>query len=71
MSGKFQEGDKVRLRTGGPDMIVDWCDTTYNQYTCSYWDQKKQETSQQRYTEGSLEKMDDFDPGAVREKQAF
>jgi uncharacterized protein YodC (DUF2158 family) len=54
---KFQPGDSVRLKSGGPLMTVDSWDDSYIQYLCTWFDDKRLES--QRFNEESLEKSSD------------
>jgi uncharacterized protein YodC (DUF2158 family) len=38
---KFKPGDLVRLKSGGPDMTVDYWDSTLLCYRCSWFDGTK------------------------------
>lgn len=52
----FAPGDKVRHKTGGPDMVVDHIDEIYG-VVCSYWDTKKNVKVQASCPEESIEKI--------------
>jgi uncharacterized protein YodC (DUF2158 family) len=53
---QFAPGDKVRLKAGGPEMVVDHIDKIYG-VTCSYWNTKKNAKEQTSCEEASLEKI--------------
>lgn len=54
---KFQPGQTVRLKSGGPLMTIDVWDSRYLQYFCSWFDGKRRES--QRFNEESLAESSD------------
>jgi uncharacterized protein YodC (DUF2158 family) len=50
---KFNPGDSVRLKSGGPVLTVDWWSENTDQYICSWFVEKKYETGY--FSEASLE----------------
>lgn len=49
----FKPGDVVQLKSGGPNMTVDFWDTTYMQFTCSWFEKTKRNVS--RFSADSLQ----------------
>jgi|GEM_PF-5843336 len=54
---QFSVGDKVRLRKGGPELVVDCWNTSLGQYVCSFGNIKKDGKRTDYYSEASLEKL--------------
>ena len=63
---QFSVGDKVRLRKGGPELVVDCWNTSLGQYVCSFGDTKKDGRKTSYYFETSLERIMDA-PGSATE----
>lgn len=55
---EFKPGDLVRLKSGGPVMTVSEWDEDYEQFTCDWFDDKKQ-PQQRRFPATSLETFED------------
>jgi uncharacterized protein YodC (DUF2158 family) len=53
----FAPGDKVRLKAGGPEMVVDFPDEFGGGLVCSFWNTKKNQKEQTTCTPESLEKV--------------
>jgi uncharacterized protein YodC (DUF2158 family) len=53
---QFAPGDKVRLKSGGPEMVVDFIDKIHG-VVCSFWNTKKQAKEQVSCVAESLEKI--------------
>ena len=54
MTRKFEDGDGVRVKSGGPTMTIAFYDDTMQQYTCQWFDGKNQKNGD--FNEAVLEK---------------
>src|SRR5438270_11877363 len=63
---QFSVGDRVRLRKGGPELVVDCWNTSLGQYVCSFGDTKKDGKKTSYYFETSLKRIMDA-PGSATE----
>jgi uncharacterized protein YodC (DUF2158 family) len=55
MAGQFQPGDVVRVKSGGPNMTVDFWDSELLDYVCTWFEKNKR--MQGRFNEAVLEKL--------------
>ncbi len=55
MAGKFQPGDVVMVRSGGPSMTVDFWDDERELYVCTWFEKTKRQQSE--FQETTLEKV--------------
>jgi uncharacterized protein YodC (DUF2158 family) len=61
---KLAPGEKVRLKKGGPDMVVEYTNAMYG-VVCSYWNPKKNQKQQEGFSEDCLERLADVVPGGA------